>query len=321
MDAINKEAHIPVMGADTTRRALQFDRLIPALRDAFASGASVPLRHHHFIPQPDGTKAVFLLMPGWHEPGRGYLGVKIVSIFPGNTTRGIPGLNSTYLLCDGATGVPLALIDGNEITVRRTVGVAALAASYLARDDAKSLLIVGAGRVASVAAFAFKEVRPIADISVWDIDPKKAEDLAHALRSQGFNAVASAKLEAAARNADIISCATLSNTPLISGEWFKPGTHLDLIGSFTPQMREADDQCFAKGRIFLDSTDALEESGDLIDPIKNGVITPVSIVGILSDLCSAKISGRRSRDEVTIFKAVGTALSDLAAGALAYQEF
>jgi ornithine cyclodeaminase/alanine dehydrogenase-like protein (mu-crystallin family) len=321
MDAINKQAHIPIMGADATRHALQFGRLIPALRSAFASGANVPLRHHHFIPQPDGTKAVFLLMPAWQEPGRGYLGVKIVSIFPGNTARGIPGLNSTYLLCDGATGKPLALIDGNEITVRRTVGVAALAASYLARDDAKSLLIVGAGRVASVAAFAFKEVRPIANISIWDIDHKKAEDLAHALCAQGLDAAASADLEAAARTADIISCATLSDTPLIKAEWLKPGSHLDLIGSFTPQMREADDQCFAKGRIFLDSTDALQESGDLIDPIKNGVITSADVVGTLSDLCSEKMGGRRNRDEVTVFKAVGTALSDLAAGALVYQEF
>jgi ornithine cyclodeaminase len=321
MDAINQEAQIPIMGSEATRRALPFDRLIPALRGAFTGGANVPLRHHHFIPQPDGSKAVFLLMPGWQEAGRGYLGVKIVTIFPGNTVRGLPGLNSTYLLCDGATGAHLALIDGNQITVRRTVGISALASSFLAREDAKSLLIVGAGRVASVAAQAFREIRPISNVSVWDIDQSKAEELAHSLQAQGFEASATANLDVAASGADIISCATLSTFPLIRSEWLKPGTHLDLIGSFTPQMREADDRCFAKGRVFIDSGDALEESGDLIDPIRNGVITAADIVGTLSELCAGKISGRRNPEEITIFKAVGTALSDIAAGALAYQDF
>lgn len=321
MDAISQDAHIPVMGGEATRHALPFDRLIPAIREAFAGGAEVPLRHHHFIPQPDGSKAVFLLMPGWQETGRGYLGVKIVTIFPGNTVRGLPGLNSTYLLCDGATGVHLALIDGNQITVRRTVGVSALAASYLAREDATSLLIVGAGRVASLAAQAFKAVRSISKVTIWDIDSGKAEDLAHSLRLQGFSASASAKLDEAASTADIICCATLSTAPLIKSEWLKPGTHLDLIGSFTPQMREADDACFAKGRVFIDSKDALEESGDLIDPIRKGVIAATDIVGTLSDLCAGRVGGRRNPEEITIFKAVGTALSDIAAGALAYQEF
>ncbi|HYS46726.1 MAG TPA: ornithine cyclodeaminase family protein, partial [Rhizomicrobium sp.] len=270
-----------VIEQQETQRALAFERLIPALRQAFASGAQVPLRHHHHIPQPDGTTGVLLLMPAWQNDG--YLGVKIATIFPGNTRRGLPGVYSTYLLSDAGTGKPLALIDGNQITVRRTVGVAAVAASYLARADASSLLVVGAGRVASLAAAAFRQVRPIRKVAVWDIDAAMAERLATALRADGFEAAAATSLEKAARQADIISCATLSTKPLIRAEWLKPGTHLDLIGSFTPQMREADDACFARARVYVDTMGALEESGDLIDPIKNGLLEK-SAIGTLAQL-------------------------------------
>jgi ornithine cyclodeaminase/alanine dehydrogenase-like protein (mu-crystallin family) len=245
---------LAVIDAERTCDALPFARLIPVLRQAFAGGAKVPARHHHHMAQPDGTTAVLLLMPAWQD--QGYLGVKIVTIFPGNSARGLPGLDSSYLLCDGQTGRHLALIDGNQITARRTVGVAALAASYLARQDATSLLLVGAGRVASLAAEAFRMVRPIRTVAVWNRDRAKAAKLVEALQGRGFDAVIAPSLREAAGEVDIISCATLSTEPLIQADWLKPGTHLDLIGSFTPAMREADDACLARGRVYVDSLDA-----------------------------------------------------------------
>lgn len=316
--ATGAQATIPVFGAEQTAAALPFAALIGALRDAFAAGAKVPLRHHHSIPQPDGTEATLLLMPAWQDNG-GAMGVKVVSVFPGNAAKGLPGLYSTYLLCDGATGQPQALIDGNQITGRRTVGVAALGASYLARPDASRLLVVGAGRIGSLSPFAFREVRPIDRIEVWDRDRRFSETLVATLTAQGLTATVADDLETAARRADIISCATLSTEPLIRYDWLRPGTHLDLIGSFTPAMREADDTCMASGSVYIDSPDALEESGDLIGPIAAALLSDEDIRGTLSDLCSGRVAGRRSAEEITVFKAVGTGLSDLAAGALAYR--
>jgi len=305
-------ATIPVIGAAETRRALPFDALILALKAAFAADATVPERHHHHIQGPGGD-GVLLLMPAWNA---GMLGTKIATVFPGNSGRGLPSVYSIYLLADAATGAPVALLDGNEITTRRTIAVSALAASFLAREDASDLLVVGAGRIAALAASAFAAVRPIRRVAVWNRDGAKAERLVAELLAAGFEATAATSIEEAAARADIISCATPSTAPIIRGDWLRPGAHLDLIGSFTPAMREADDTCFARGRIYVDTRDALVEAGDLAGPIAAGVITPDDIQGSLADLCAGCARGRTSADEVTIFKSVGTALADLAAATL-----
>jgi ornithine cyclodeaminase/alanine dehydrogenase-like protein (mu-crystallin family) len=306
------DATIPVIGATETRRALAFGALIPALKAAFAAGAIVPERHHHHIPHPDGD-GILLLMPAWNGD---LLGTKIATIHPGNNARGLPSVHSTYLLADAATGAPLALLDGNEITARRTIAASALAASFLAREDAANLLVVGAGRIAALATEAFATIRPIRRVAIWNRDGVKAERLAAELRAAGFEAEAAMSLEEAASRADIISCATPSTAPIIRGDWLRPGTHLDLIGSFTLAMREADDACFVRGRIYVDTRDALVEAGDLAGPIAAGAITPDDIHGSLADLCAGRIDGRTSADEITIFKSVGTALADLAAATL-----
>lgn len=316
--ASTQQTSMPVFGSEAAAAALPFDQLIPAIRDAFSQGAKVPLRHHHEVPQPDGTEAVLLLMPAWQTNG-GVIGVKIVTIFPGNTARQLPGLHSTYMLCDGTTGQHLAIIDGNQITVRRTVGVAALAASYLAREDARRLLIVGAGRVGSIAPYAFRAVRSIDEIQVWDREPSFSKRLVTQLQSEGIAARVADDLEAAVRQSEIVSCATLSTEPLVKYAWLAPGTHLDLIGSFTPHMREADSECMARASVYIDSPDAFKESGDLIDPIRAGDMNESSVLGTLADLCTGAAAGRKSDSEITVFKAVGTGLSDLAAGALAYR--
>jgi len=305
-----------VIGAAQTRASLDFPRLIAALRDAFARGAEVPMRHHHFIEQPGRPTATLLLMPAWQ--GREFLGVKLVTVYPGNTERGEPALSSSYLLCDGATGRHLALIDGNEITGRRTAATSALAASFLARPDAESLLVVGAGRVGSLLASAYRAVRPIRRVTVWDIVAERAEALAAALRGNGFEAAATADLQAAVERADIVSCATLATESLVRGAWLRPGVHLDLIGSFTPDMRETDDEAMRRARVFIDAEAALEESGDLLQPLKSGALRRDAVAGTLASLCRGGDKGRRDAAEITLFKAVGTALADLAAAMLAY---
>lgn len=299
--------------AAATRAALPFGALIAALQTRFTDGCTVPPRHVHQIHGEGGPAGTSLIMPAWH--GR-YFGIKTVNIFPANSERGLPGLFSTYLLYDAATGEPLALIDGNEITTRRTVAASALAARYLARPDAERLLVVGSGRVASLLAEAYSHVLPLREVAVWSRNPDAAHALAAALRERGCNAAAWPQLEAAVRQADVISCATLATAPLIRGAWLQAGSHLDLIGGFTPQMVEADDACFYGASIYVDTEEALQKAGDLLGPLSRGVFEAADVKGTLAQLCRGERDGRGGADERTVFKSVGSALEDLAAAML-----
>lgn len=303
--------------AAAAEAALPFERLIPALAALFARGCEVPPRHVHEVAVPGGTPFTSLIMPAW-IPGR-YYGIKTINIAPGNAQRGLPGLHASYLLHDGATGVPLALIDGDVITARRTAAASALAARYLARPDAHRLLVVGAGRIARLLPQAYRAVREIGQVEVWARDSAKAQVLAAEFRAQGFAARAVSDLPAACNAADIVSCATLATAPVVHGAWLRPGTHLDLIGSFTPAMREADDACFAGASLYLDTEEALKKSGDLTGPLQRGVITPADVRGTLATLSRLDRPARRDHEERTVFKSVGLALEDLAAAILVHE--
>ena len=298
--------------AESTRNALPFELLIPALRTMFAAGCSVPPRHLHEV-GPANASVISLIMPAWVDR---YYGVKIVNIAPGNAARGLPGLHASYLLHDAATGVPLALIDGDELTARRTAAASALAASWLARPDAAHLVIVGAGRVASLIANAMRSVRTIRRVTVWARNGARAQALAASLRRQDFDAAASDDLEHAVRCADIVSCATHAAEPLLRGQWLGVGSHLDLIGSFKPTMREADDACFAGAAIYIDTEEALAKSGDLLGPMSRGIFTKAEVRGTLAMLARGQAEGRTDADARTVFKGVGSALEDLAAAML-----
>ncbi|MEY4654401.1 MAG: hypothetical protein RI884_2982 [Pseudomonadota bacterium] len=300
---------------ETTDR-LPFHRLIAALQAMFTQGCHVPLRHTHAVGTPDSGQGTVLLMPAWQDGG--YLGVKTVSIYPNNRDQGLPGLHSVYVLFDAKTGVPLALLDGDVITSRRTAAASALAASYLSRPDAHRLLVVGAGRVASLLSQAYRAVRPIDQVQVWDIDAALATRLVERLQADGLRASLATDLEAATASADIISCATLSTEPLVRGAWLRPGTHLDLIGGFTPTMRESDDACLVRSTVFVDTDEAAMKAGDLLSPMGSGVFHQDAIAADLAALCRGQHQGRSREDEITLFKSVGTALEDLAAAALAY---
>lgn len=301
-----------------TRAPLGFERLVPALRAAFAAEAQVPPRHVHSIETAGADKGTVLIMPAWSDAG--FLGIKTINIFPGNSARGLPGLHATYVLYDARTGVPLAMMDGNEITARRTAAASALGASFLARGDARRLLVVGTGRIARMLPAAHASVRPIDEVCVWNHRPEGAEALAAQWRAEGWNAQAATDLETAVRQADIVSCATLATAPLVRGEWLAPGSHLDLIGSFTPAMREADARCFEGARTFIDTGEALQKSGDLLDAMAAGMLRADAVQGTLAELCRGERPGRADSEERTVFKAVGSALEDLAAATLVWQD-
>ena len=298
--------------AAATARALAFPALIDALERLFVAGCDVPARHVHAV----GDALTALLMPAW-LPGR-YFGLKVVNVAPGNAALGLPGLFATYQLFDANTGAPLALIDGGEITARRTAAASALAASRLARADARRQLIVGAGRVGGLLAQAYRAVRKIDDVMVWSRDEQSALRLVVRLAADGIPARVVTDLATAAATADVVSCATLASEPLIQGEWLAPGSHLDLIGGFTPAMREADDACFAGAEVWIDTADALAKAGDLLHPIASGALRREDVRGTLADLCAAPAAPRDPLRR-SVFKSVGTALEDLAAAILVYE--
>jgi alanine dehydrogenase len=297
--------------ADEVHAALAYPRLADALAQAFAGGAQVPVRHVHRLSEAD----TLLLMPAWSSAS---LGVKLVTVMPGNGARGIGTVQAIYLLLDRATGEPLALLDGEALTLRRTAAASALAARYLAREDAQNLLVVGAGRLAPYLACAHHALRPaLRRVFIWARDPTKAQTAAQWLRDLGLPAQAAEDLEATAREAHIISCATTATSPVVHGAWLEPGTHLDLVGGFTPAMREVDDAAAARSRIFVDTyAGALAEAGDLLSPLASGAIRRESVVAELADLVRGDRCGRTSAAEITMFKSVGTALEDLCAASL-----
>ena len=303
-------------------RVLTFPALIEALARAFTAGGEMPARHHHEIGTGTASPATHLLMPAWtgEVPGPGgFLGTKIVSIFPGNRTRGLPSVLGVYVLQSGETGAPLAVIDGTRVTHWRTAAASALAARFLARPDARRLLIVGAGALAPFLLRAHRSVRPIDHVTLWNHRSAGAEALAAGLGRYDIPVEVARDLEAAVRAADVVSCATLSKEPLVRGEWLKPGTHLDLVGAFNLGMREADDDVLRRARVFVDTPAALSEGGDVALGLRSGAIAPGHVVGDLHGLCTGTIRGRESAREITVFKSVGASLEDLAAAILVWQ--
>jgi alanine dehydrogenase len=310
---------VRIVSASEIDQALTVEALVDALADAFRSDITVPVRHHHKIAQP-GADAALLLMPAWTASGERFLGCKILTVFPDNAKVNRPAVLGSYLLLSGETGEPLAVLDGRTLTAWRTAAASALAARYLAREDACHLVMIGAGVLAPHLVRAHAAVRPIERVTLWNRTLSRAVSLGFALQVKGIQAELTDDLEAAVREADIVSCATLSPEPLFRGAWLKKGAHVDLVGGFTPEMREADDTTIKRARLFVDTrAGALKEAGDLIIPIKRELITKEDIQADLFDLCRGKAKGRKRATDITLFKSVGNALEDLAAAMLVWR--
>jgi ornithine cyclodeaminase len=306
---------VQIIDAATVVTRLTPKALVSALERMFRDGCTAPVRHHHTIPVPGSPDATLLLMPAW-AAGR-YLGIKLVTIFPGNAASRLPAVAAAYILMDANTGAVLAMIDGGELTARRTAATSALAARRLARADATSLLVVGTGRIARQLAHFHVALRPaLTTVRIWGRSPPHALALVRELAVAGISASVAPDLATAAAEADIISAATLAIEPLISGRWVRPGTHVDLVGGYTPAMREADDVLIAKARVFVDTRQgAMHEAGDIVSPVMRGLLRAEDVFD-LHDLCRGTHPGRQQDQDITVFKSVGAALEDLAAAIL-----
>lgn len=312
---------LPFVDAQEVDRLLTFPALIDALRAAFAADWVAPVRHHHEIEGKNGGHATLLLMPAWsaEAPRGGFVGTKIVSVFGENAERGEPSIYGTYLLMDGRSGRPVLAIDGTRLTAWRTAAASALAASYLAREDARRMVMVGAGALAPFLIRAHAAIRPLDEIVLWNRSRPRADAVIAELAAQGLSVRFADDLEAAVRQADIVSCATLSKAPLVHGAWLKPGAHLDLVGAYNLEMREADDEALARAHVFVDTPAALFEGGDVAVAIRAGAYGQEEVAGTLADLCTGRAPGRTAAEAITLFKSVGASLEDIAAAELVHR--
>lgn len=296
---------------------LGYSDCVESLRSMFAAKCTVPVRQHYTIELEEEADATMLVMPAW-QSGE-YMGVKLVNVFPGNASRDRATIVGVYILMDGKTGETLAVMDGGELTARRTACASALASDYLSRSDASKLLIVGSGRLAYQLGHAHNATRRLTEVKVWARNENKALRVSRYYQENGFHCSVAKDLEGGVQWADIVSSATMSEEPLIRGKWLRPGVHVDLIGSFKPGMRETDDEVIVKSRVFVDTKEgALAEAGDLIQPMNRGVFHEKDITAELGHLCQDIHSGRGDEGEITLFKSVGAALEDLAAAITCY---
>jgi ornithine cyclodeaminase len=298
-----------VVTADEVHRLLDYPSLVEALRELFRRGVDRVERYVVSEPLADRRQNDWLILPAWQFAR--HQGIKLVSVFPGNKAKGLASVQGLYVLFDGTNGMPVAAIDGAAITLRKTAANSALAATYLARRDAATLLMLGAGAMALPLIEAHCAVRQIRRVLVWNRTPARAEAVAAKVNLPGVTARASTDLVGAVAESDIISAATMSTTPLIEGRWLKPGHHLDLVGGFREEMREADDEAVRRSRIFVDARfTAAAHAGDICQPLASGLIADSDITDTFQ-LARGERPGRRDDGEITLFKSGGGGHEDL----------
>lgn len=299
------------IAAAEVHAALPFARLIEDLQRAHA----IPFddTRELLMMEPGGaTENAFILLPSWQK-GRS-IGVKLVTSFPGNLSgsAGLPTVQGVYVLVDGTNGSVRAIADGEAITFRKTAGDSGLGSKLLSRPESAVLTLLGAGALAPYVVEAHLAARPsLKRVLVWNRTAARGRDLAGALQAKGIAAEWAGDLEAAIRQADIVSAATGSNEPLIKGAWLKPGTHVDLIGGWRLDMREADDAAVAGACVFTDQRHGCFRSGDIAGPIAAGLMTEKDVLADLFDLSQGRHPGRRSPEEITLYKNIGGGHLDL----------
>jgi len=320
---------VRTIDGDETEARGGYPHLIDVLDEAFRVGAVSPLRHHHQIPLEGRPEATLLLMPAWTSSTPGaetagrYAGVKMVTVVPDNGARhALPAISGIYLLIETDTGQPCALIDGPRLTVLRTAAASALGARYLARSDTTRMTMLGAGALAPYLIRAHASVRPIREVTVWNRTRANADRMCAELQPMlpNISFDVTDDLEAAVRRADLVSAATISTEPLIKGAWLSPGTHVDCVGAFRPDMRETDDDAMRRARVWVDTmVGGLNEAGDVVQAIASGALRQSDIKGDLFALARDPAPARSSDDEITLFKSVGASIEDLFAAIAIYE--
>ena len=313
---------IPFINNDFMESHTDFNSLIKTLEDGFAHGSvETPMRHHHDYENPEeGKDSTLLLMPAWRAGND--IGVKVVTVNPNNGKYDLPAIQGTYLYMDGHNGSILAILDAKALTAKRTAAASALAASYLAKASATDLLMIGTGALSRNLIRAHASIRPISKVYIWGRNFKKAHQIASDFAQEGLNVMAVKDYIPYLGMVDIISCATLSKSPLIFGKHLIEGQHIDLVGAYKKDMREADDEAVIRSTVFLDTFQGgLKESGDIVIPIQKGILLEKDIKADLFDLCSKVKTGRESEKEITYFKSVGHASEDLIAAKYYFEQW
>lgn len=312
-----------VLTAEDVRKALPMREAIEAMKSAYASlsagTAVVPLRTRLSTPDSD---ALSLFMPAYvNARDASALAVKVVSLFPTNPARGLAFIQAAVLVFDPETGQATALLEGSSLTAIRTGAAGGAAIDLLARPDSKVVAVFGAGVQGRAQLEAACTARQVRTVFVYDPDPEKAKSVADEMKGRGpipMDLRAAADPQGATENADIICTATTSLRPVFDDNHVKPGTHISAVGSYTPDMQEVPAETLQRARIFVDSRSAsLEETGDLIQPMRAGLFDESHIDGELGEVVLGRISGRQSQAEITCFISVGIAVQDAMAAQVA----
>ena len=307
-----------IISAEDVHAALSYPELVYRLRDAYGGQFSMPARNVYLLDENDHSKHdAFALLPSWNET---IIAVKSFTYFPDNAAP-YKSLYSKIMLFDREHGEPLALVDGTSCTFYRTAAMSALASDYLSRQDSKTMLLIGTGNLAAFLIKAHASVRELEKIIVWGRNSSKAEAVISAAQSDlpDIQFELSADLKLSCSEADIIICATGSPDILVHGDWIQPGTHTDFLGNHHADKRECDTELILKSSVYVDTyINCFKEAGEVLVPISEGVFSKDDVKGEIAELCNQSVSGRQSDDEITLFKSVGSALSDLVAAAAAY---
>lgn len=308
-------SELPLLDGPEVARLLPYGELIDALESGHRQPPAIARRT---VFGPPGSDQSFLVLPAW-QPGVA-VGVKLVTVVPANRDAGRPTVQALYVLFDGVTGTPVALLDGTELTYRKTAADSALGARFLAREDVTTLLMVGAGGLAPHLVAAHRTVRPsIERVLVWNRTRERAAALVTVV---GAVAEVVDDLDAAVAMADVISTATMTKEPLVRGALVRPGTHLDLVGAFRPDHREVDDDAVTRAELYVDDRLAtLTEDGDLVIPLEAGLISADDIRADLYELCRGDVAGRTDDDTITLFENGGGGHLDLMVAHFAWSRY
>ena len=291
---------------DEVVRHLPYAALIAALRTGLPAAIATPPRVHHVVGK---SSDLLLMMPSWRNGDR--VGVKLTTVFPGNAEHGLSMIHAVYTLIDGRTGVPLAVMNGTELTLRRTAALAALATDLLASRRGGRLLIMGTGALAGAMIRSHLTLGAWERIAIWGRSPDKAKAVAATLAKDGITVEIAIEAEPAARIADVICCVTASQQPILHAAWVSPGAHVNLFGAYLPTMREADSDLIAGAELSVDNREAaMHEAGDVLIPLGEGRIAASHIQAEMRELLAAPPRGRGG---TTVFKSVGFGALDLIA--------